>query len=232
MQYTYPKLNHIRVATFFVAVCLTMHSGSAATIAGGLATSGGNYQWPSSTFLGGNEQTSANVTGSTGHDLDSNRDQGNTFTITQTGTIETIAFNFETFSTTGTSTITFNFFQVVSASDPTMVGGVIDSVIINASDVTGLGFVNDDEGTIIIDVVDTAVTAGATYAIQFDTDAINSHILKWRRDNTGNTYTDGQSFGNTTAASDYHFGAYGSIPEPSAALLSGLGICLLLRRRR
>ena len=154
-----------------------------------------------------------------------------TFTVTQNGTIETIAFNFETFSPTGTSTITFNFFQVVSASDPTMVGGVIDTVDINASDLTGLGFANGDEGTVIIDVADTAVTAGGTYAIQFDTGADSAFIVKWRRDDTG-TYTDGQAFGNEVTAADYHFGVYGSIPEPSAALLSGLGICLLLRRRR
>ena len=183
-------------------------SPPAATISG-LSVSGGNYQWPTSTLLADNEQVSAAVDGSSGHDLKSNRDQGNTFTITQDGTVDLIAMNFESFNSSGTADFTFKFFEVVSASDPSQVGATIDSLTVSAADVTALGFANGDEGTLVFDVVDTVVTAGATYALQFDTPNDSSLIMKWRRDNAG-SYTGGESFGNVTSAPDYHFGVYGT----------------------
>ena len=226
--------NRIKTNSTLVAlagISLTVSAASAATISG-LALSGGDYQWPTSTLLADNEQVSAAVDGSSGHDLKDNRDQGNTFTIAQDGTIDLIAMNFESFNSSGSATITFNFYEVNSASDPTQVGGIIDSLAVSAADVTGLGFANGDEGTLVFDVVDTAVTAGGTYALQFDTvSGQTGTIIKWRK---GGSYTGGQSFGNVTNAPDYHFGVYAvAVPEPSTTALLGLGgVALILRRRK
>jgi hypothetical protein len=210
-----------------------------AAIMSGLAISGGNYQWPSEILLADNEQVSAAVNGSSGHDLKSDRDQGNTFTVTQNGTIDLIAMNFESFNSSGTADITFKFFEVVSATNSTQVGATIDSLTVSAADVTALGFANGDEGTLVFDVTNTAVTTGGTYALQFDTPNNSNLIMKWRRDNAS-SYTGGQSFG-TTAAPDYHFGVYAgaapspsSTPEPSTFILATLGLLSLgmTRRRR
>jgi hypothetical protein len=215
-------------ATTFALLGLTAHADAATLL--GLPLSSGSYQWPTSTILAGNEQTTATVTTSSGNDLKENRDQGQTFTITQNGTIDLIAINFEGFSSSGNAAFTFNFFQVVSATNPTMVGSVIDSLTVGAANITALGFANGAQGTLVFDVANTAVTVGSTYAIQFDTNLADTNpVIKWRRDNAG-SYSGGQSFG-TAAAPDYHFGVY-NIPEPSSALLGGLGLLALLRRRR
>ncbi len=211
-------------------LALTATSAHAATLSG-LSVSGGNYQWPTATLLADNEQVSAAVDSSSGHDLKSNRDQGNTFTITQNGTIDLIAMNFESFNSSGTADLTFLFYEVVSASNPTQVGATIDSLTVSAADVSALGFANGDEGTLVFDVTNTAVTTGGTYALQFDTPNDSNLLMKWRRDNAG-SYAGGQSFG-TTAAPDYHFGVYDAIPEPSSGALLGLGgLALVTRRRR
>ena len=201
-------------------------SADAATLTG-LSLSGGNYQWPTSTLLADNEQVSAAVNSSSGHDLKSNRDQGNTFTISQNGTIDLIAMNFESFKNTGTADFTFDFFEVVSATDPTQVGATIDSLTVSAADVTALGFANGDEGTLVFDVINTAVTTGGTYALQFDTPNDSNLIMKWRRDNPG-SYTGGKSFGNTVAAPDYHFGVYaGPSPDPDPDPTPGADIAVI-----
>jgi len=209
---------------------LAMSSAHSATLSG-LAVSGGEFQWPTSTLLADFEHTSAGVGSQTGHDVKQARNQGQTFTITQNGTIDLIAINFEAFVPTGNANFTFNFFQVVSATNPTMVGSVIDSLTVTAADITALGFSSGNTGTLVFDVTDTAVTANSTYAWQLITNSSDAnHIIKLRR-NTNNDYTDGQAFGTTGGATDYHFGVY-NIPEPTTALLGGLGLLALLRRRR
>jgi len=201
-----------------------------AVIMSGFATSGGSYQWPASTLLADNEQVTATVNASSGHDLKSARNQGNTFTVTQNGAIDLIAMNFESFNNTGTADFTFKFFEVVSAADSTQVGAIIDSLTVSAANVTALGFANGAEGTLVFDVANTAVTTGDTYALQFVTPNDSNLIMKWRRDNAG-SYTGGQSFGTTTAAPDYHFGVYAT-PEPATMSILALGGLGLLRRRR
>lgn len=210
-------------------IVLTTSAASAATLSG-IAVSGGNYQWPTLPLLADNEQTSSTVGSGTAHDLKQGRNQGMTFTVTQNGTIDLIAMNFESFSSGGNADFTFNFFEVQSATNPTQVGATIDTVTVTAADVTAAGFANGDEGTLVFDVTDTAVTMGGTYALQFIT-TNNNYIVKWRNDTDG--YTGGQPFGDDFKANGYNFGVYGAVPEPSTAALLGLGgLALILRRRR
>jgi hypothetical protein len=223
----------LRVSAVLAASILAAASAHAATITGLAVDGSNNFQVPSSDFMGGLPAVSALVTSSSGHDVKSNRDQGQTFTVTETGTITEIAMFFESYTAGGTADFTFNFFEVASATDPTQVGATIDSLTVTDAMVSGLGFLDGDEGTLVFDVADTIVSAGSTYAIQLDTANDSSLILKWRRQNS-DTYTDGINFGNGINGADYHVAAYGLVPEPSGfALLAGcFGLSWVMLRRR
>ena len=224
---------HSKTLSLFAAAVIAgfavAGSANAATLSGLALDGSDQFQWPDAPLIGGQEQFDTSMSATSGRDVKDNRDQGQSFTITQTGTLDSVAFNFHAFSSSGTANFTWNFFKVVSATDSTMVGSVIDSLTVTASDLTNLGFSDDDKGTLVFDVVDTSVTADDVYAIQLDTDSGTDHIVKWRRDNSG--YTGGEAFGNESVADDYYAAAY-AVPEPASLAMGLFGLALIAGRRR
>ncbi len=211
---THPAL---RSAVLLGGLCLAAASLATAAELSGLPVVDENFQKPAGTLLVDHLQTSAAVTNSTGLDFDKNRDLSQSFTVLESGTIDKIAINFETFSTTGSATpVVFEFFRVADPAAETLTpdGPIIDTLSFTAEDITALGFVSGDEGTLIFDVADTAAVANDAFAIRFDTQEdpgqTTTHIVKWRRDNPG-TYPDGRAYSNNVSPpGDFIFGVVGT----------------------
>lgn len=224
-----------------LVACSTLVAGSAtaATISI-LPTTGGvtpAYQAPSEPLLGGNPTT--DPTGSA-QDVRSNRDPGLRFEIDSTGTIDKIALFVTNFVSSGTRNFTINFFKIDPATtsqadltgrfgETTYEASVIDSTAtITATDLSNLGVSDGDDFTLVVDVADTAVTAGEVYAAQIDILANGTDDILSLRYN--GSYTEGFGIG-ANIVGDYHLAAYG-VPEPGSLALMGLGGLLIARRRR
>ena len=222
------------VATAIVVMSATFASAAIISPSGLAIDSTPEFQWPTSTLLGGQEQASTAYSSSAGYGVKSSRVFGQSFTITQDGTIDLIAFNFQRNDANGDD-FTFEFYKVTSASDHTMVGSVIDTATVSAADITALGFDSepgsffyaDAWGTLVFDVTDTAVSAGDVYAMELN--AGTDYIFSVRR---GATIT-GELWGTYTSP-DIFVAAY-AVPEPatmSLLAIGGLGVLLKRRRRR
>lgn len=197
------KIRTLIIAGLFAA---TMASQGAVTISG-LPQSGGDFRWPSSALLGGYEQYVAHAALGVGIKLD--RNFGQTFTIVQNGTIEQIAFSFKNFQDAG-SDFTVEFYKVASVSTGGTPTGPVDSGTFSAADISALGFSNGDDGTLVLDVTSTAVTAGDVYAWEITAGATSIFEVQ----NIDNGLADGQSFGGVAGARDYFVAAYGAVYVP------------------
>lgn len=164
-------------------------------------------------------------------DVDNNRDNGQSFTITAATVIDKIAISYSVLAADGTDT-TFEFFRVANplASTLTPDGGIIDSITFNGSDPA---FGGNAAGTLIFDVANTAAAAGDAFAIRFDTAGGTSHTIKWEilDNSTAASYPGGMAYENGSQFNKvYSFGVI-AVPEPASLTLLALGGLLLARKR-
>jgi hypothetical protein len=166
-------------------------------------------------------------------DVKSNRDNGQSFTISSDTIIDKIAINFSETQSNGGDTV-FEFFAVADANAATMTpnGGIIDTVTFNSA---GLGIGGNDAGTMVFDVANTVAAANSTWGIRFDTEAsMTARVIKWEFAN-GNedTYAAGRSYHPVGGEQnrDYTLGVIG-VPEPSTFALATFGLVGLIGVRR
>lgn len=184
-------------------------------------------------LLGGSTATP----GSNERDIDSNRSNAQSFTVASNFTLDKIAINYQSLNATGINT-TFEFFRVADANAGTLTvdGSILESFTFNGSNAAFSGATTN--GTLVFDITDIAVETGDTFAIRFITGG-GEHSIKWRYfDASTDSYAGGDAYESNSAANAqvsgkvYSFGLVAAIPEPSTALLGGLGLLALLRRRR
>jgi len=191
----------MKIKTLILAGILgtAMAAQGAAVTLSGLSQSGGEFQWPSATLLGGHE----NVSLATQVGLQTGRSYGQTFTIVENDTIDLITFSFMDFSTAG-GDFTVEFYKVASVSTGDTSTGPVDSGTFSAADISALGFSTGDHGTLVLDVTDTAVTAGEVYA--WKVTGLGNRVFNTQ--NSASVYAGGQSFGTQTGTRDYFVAAY------------------------
>lgn len=168
----------------------------------------------------------------TERDVDSNRDNAQSFTITADTIIDKIVINYSDLNTSGTST-TFEFFRVTDANASGLIpdGDIIDSITFDGSHAA---FNGNTHGTLIFDVIDTLASQGDMFAIRFDTGAGTSHSIKWKilDNHSSASYDGGTAYENNSAFAKIYAMGVVAVPEPaSLALLGAGGLMMMLRRR-
>lgn len=129
--------------------------------------------------------------------------------------------------------------KVYTTQTPTTTSYIGDSLQTNDLSQTGA------ERNVTYTFSNLQMTSGQKYYFYFANTAGNEEIgnVTWAAgrlrvsNNAGHTYSSGnlvnQTWGNQDTAYDAVFAAsFSSVPEPSATLLGGIGMLMLLRRRR
>jgi len=165
-----------------------------------------------------------------------------TFTVAAGSTIDKIAVAFLNFNSSGTTdTFTFNFARATSTAEAStlVLGPSLDSVSFSIADLSP-SLSNGDAFTLVFDVANTTASAGDVFAWAF-TGPTGSSVTHWaniRQTSTSEAnralIEPGVGYRGTTRINDQrdNLTYVVAIPEPSTALLGGLGLLALLRRRR
>ncbi len=170
------------------------------------------------------------------------RNHAQTFTVAAGSTIDKIAVAFSSFSSSGfTDTVTFNFHTVTSDPEASTLvfGSTLDSVSFSIADLTP-SLSNGDSFTLVFDVANTTASTGDVFAWAFTGVPSGASGTQWANIRHTQNSTDaalispGRGYRNTSGIGDGRdmLTYVVAIPEPSTALLGGLGLLALLRRRR
>ena len=224
-----PNKRFITALTVATGMLISLGSANAAVVMSVISLNPDNntFQDPDNleldVLLGG----SAPTPNGNERDVDSNRRNAQSFTVASNFTLDKIAINYQALNATGIDT-TFEFFRVAdaNAASLTVDGSILESFTFNGAHSAFSGATVN--GTLVFDITDIAVETGDAFAIRFQTGS-GEHSIKWR---FIGGYADGRHYENNGGQNnDYTVGLV-AIPEPTTALLGGLGLLALLRRRR
>ncbi|MFT4177671.1 MAG: hypothetical protein QM627_13615 [Luteolibacter sp.] len=203
----------------------------------------GTSDWPSADFDAETLNAFANTPGSV--NAAANRFLGQGFTLTEEITIGSIYLTVTNYDPA--QTYTFGFYSIANPSSTTASNWTGASLVTGTSTFSSADFTDGPDAAVTgqyvvridLDPSEAVTLAAGTYF--FGVQVGESSSFQWTHSNTGtNLYTDGGMYytgisytSGSNANQRRDFGlAFAPVPEPSVALLGGLSLLGLLRRRR
>jgi hypothetical protein len=213
-------------------------TGAISTLTQAAVVLDGTSSWPTTSSF----QTT--TTDNSERDTGVNRDAGQTFQISESFTLDAIFIEYQASNPYGDGNMTIRIYQIASGTQnasntaPTPIGSDLLNVTfaLNSTTRAAANFTTSTTETSVLkfDLTgsDEVFIPEGTYALMFEED-MAGRAFTWRSNNA-NGYSGGRQFDNLANLGSQLDGklALTAVPEPGAALLGGLGLLALLRRRR